>query len=142
MIHSASCGFEQAAPAPAEEPPTMELDRSKSMSGHWGSASCLRCPKCGREEMVSDNIVFARGWAAPPVLPKCATCAPKPAAPAKPAGAAKAGGSSEATVANLQKRFPTKSREEIESALQETGGHAGRASGVLQKTLRAGAAAA
>ena len=103
----------------------MELDHSKSMSGHWGSSSCLRCPKCGKEEQVNDNIVFARGWGSPPVLPKCKSCAPKPKL-SQPLTA-----DLEARVDNLQERFPDRDRDEIRWVLNETKGHAGKAISLL-----------
>jgi hypothetical protein len=53
----------------------MAIDPRGGASGHWGSSSLLRCPKCGAEETVDDNALFRHGWGAPPTLPPCRTCA-------------------------------------------------------------------
>jgi len=107
---------------------TMELT-GQYMSGHWGSSSGVKCPSCGREDMVSDNEIYRSGWGGPPTLPRCKHCS-KPAAAAAPPGNA-AGGSFDAKVANLQARFPDKEEAEVRRVLSETGGHAGKAVGIL-----------
>ena len=59
-----------------QEAPTMELT-GKNMSNMGGSASEVRCPTCGRVEMLSDAQLFSGGWGSPPTLPRCDACAPR-----------------------------------------------------------------
>jgi len=59
-----------------QEAPTMELT-GKNMSNMGGSASEVRCPTCGRVEMLSDARLFSGGWGSPPTLPRCDACAPR-----------------------------------------------------------------